>query len=440
MSSWKRCQWSHASPLGSAHGEPGVCSHAHQSLFQLPPSTWCAAVAVPHRKSSGNEIAMNLLPAPSQAPAPNYLGRPRKLRLLLRRSAKPPPSRAPVGKAAGAAHPKPPYTHERMSVLEEILAAKRAELALLQESEARGTLRRAALDAPPARDFAGALRRPDGRLAVVAEIKRRSPSKGDLAAGLDPAVVAKAYESGGAAALSVLTDLPFFGGSVDDLQRARAAVEIPALRKDFTIDETQVYESRVVGADAVLLIVAALTDDGLLTGLRELAEEVGIVALVEAHDDAELDRALAAGASIVGVNARDLGTFGEDLGLSERLAGRIPGEVTAVAESAIRAPPDAERARRAARGRARHAGAHLLQGRVDLARGIAQAEHRRRPGLLQQGGRRAAPHDRDRCGAVGERAGVCVRAVRDRQQGVHGPRVLRPEPLRQVLLGTLGHR
>src|SRR6266487_7055899 len=240
-------------------------------------------------------------------------------------------------------HPKRPYTRQCMSVLEEILAAKRAELALLQESEARGTLRRAALDAPPARDFAGALRRPDGRLAIVAEIKRRSPSKGDLAPGLDPAVVAKAYETGGAAALSVLTDRPFFGGSVDDLQGARAVVEIPALRKDFIIDETQVYESRAIGADAVLLIVAALTDDGLLTGLRELAEEVGVVALVEAHDDAELERALAAGASIVGVNARDLGTFGEDLGLSERLADRIPGEVTAVAESAIRAPADAER-------------------------------------------------------------------------------------------------
>ena len=230
-----------------------------------------------------------------------------------------------------------------MSVLEEILAAKRAELALLQESESRSTLRRAALDAPPARDFAGALRRADGRLAVVAEIKRRSPSKGDLAPGLDAAVVAKAYETGGAAALSVLTDQPFFGGSVEDLQSARAAVEIPALRKDFTIAETQVYESRAIGADAVLLIVAALTDDGLLTGLRELAEGIGIVVLVEAHDDAELDRALAAGASVVGVNARDLGTFGEDLGLSERLVDRIPGEVTAVAESAIRAPADAER-------------------------------------------------------------------------------------------------
>jgi indole-3-glycerol phosphate synthase len=230
-----------------------------------------------------------------------------------------------------------------MGVLDEILATKRAELALLHESEALDTLRRAALEARPARDFAGALRRPDGLLAVVAEIKRRSPSKGELAPDLDPAVFAKAYETGGAAALSVLTDTPFFGGSVDDLQAARAAVELPALRKDFTLAETQVYESRAIGADAVLLIVAALPDDALLAGLRQLAEDIGIVAVVEAHDDAELDRALAAGATVVGVNARDLGTFGEDLGLSERLVDRIPGEVIAVAESAIRSPADAER-------------------------------------------------------------------------------------------------
>jgi indole-3-glycerol phosphate synthase len=228
-------------------------------------------------------------------------------------------------------------------VLEEILAAKRVELALLQESEARDTLRRAALDAPPARDFADGLRRADGHLAVVAEIKRRSPSKGDLAPHLVPAVNAKAYESGGAAALSVLTDRPFFGGSVDDLQHARAAVELPVLRKDFVIDETQVYETRVIGADAVLLIVAALPDDRVLESLRALADEIGLVALVESHDDAELDRALAAGATVVGVNARDLGTFGEDLGLSERLADRIPADVTAVAESAVRTPDDARR-------------------------------------------------------------------------------------------------
>ncbi len=230
-----------------------------------------------------------------------------------------------------------------MGVLDEILAAKRAELALLQESEARNTLRRAALDAAPPRDFAGALCRPDGRLAVVAEIKRRSPSKGDLAPDLDPAVVAKAYESGGAAALSVLTDRPFFGGSVDDLQTAHAKVEIPVVRKDFVIDETQVYEARAIGADAVLLIVAALPDDAELAGLRALADEVGLAALVEVHDDAELDRALAAGATVIGVNARDLGTFGEDLGVSEELALRIPADVTAIAESAIRSPDDARR-------------------------------------------------------------------------------------------------
>jgi len=230
-----------------------------------------------------------------------------------------------------------------VSVLEEILAAKRAEFALVQESEARDTLRRAALGAPPTRDFAGALRRVDGRLAVGAEIKRRSPSKGDLAPNLDPTVTAKAYESGGAAALSVLTDRIFFGGSVDDLQRARAVVEIPVLRKDFTIDETQVYETRVIGADAVLLVVAALGDDGLLASLRARADELGLASLFEVHDGAELDRALAAGATLVGVNARDLGTFDEDLGVSERLAARIPSAVTAVAESAIRTPDDAGR-------------------------------------------------------------------------------------------------
>ncbi len=230
-----------------------------------------------------------------------------------------------------------------MGVLDDILAAKRAELALLQESEARDTLRRAALDAASTRDFAGALRRADGRLAVVAELKRRSPSKGELAPDLDPAMVAKAYEAGGATALSVLTDRPFFGGSVDDLQTARASVELPVLRKDFIIDETQVYEARAIGADAVLLIVAALPDDAELAGLRALAEDIGLAALVEAHDDAELDRALGAGAAVIGVNARDLGTFGEDLGVSEQLARRIPADVTAVAESAIRTPDDARR-------------------------------------------------------------------------------------------------
>ncbi len=178
---------------------------------------------------------------------------------------------------------------------------------------------------------------------MIAEIKRRSPSKGDLAPDLDPATTARAYESGGAAALSVLTDRPFFGGSVDDLRAAREATGLPALRKDFTIDETQVLEARAIGADALLLIVAAIPDDALLRDLRAFTGELGLAALIEVHDEDELDRALAADAAVVGVNCRDLGTFDEDLAVAERLAARVPGGVVAVAESAIRRPADAAR-------------------------------------------------------------------------------------------------
>jgi indole-3-glycerol phosphate synthase len=181
-------------------------------------------------------------------------------------------------------------------------------------------------------------------LAVIAEIKRRSPSKGDLAPDLDAGAIASEYERGGAACLSVLTDRPFFGGSVSDLQDARAAASsTPVLRKDFTIDPDQVYETRGIGADAVLLIVAAIPDDSLLHDLRTLAVELRLDVLVEAHDEAELDRALASGATCVGINARSLETFAEDLGVAERVAARVPAEVIAVAESAIRAVADAER-------------------------------------------------------------------------------------------------
>ncbi|MGH9051260.1 MAG: indole-3-glycerol phosphate synthase TrpC [Acidimicrobiia bacterium] len=228
-------------------------------------------------------------------------------------------------------------------MLAEILAAKRDEVTLLHQPATRDAIRRAALDAPRPRDFAAALRPPTGKLAVIAEIKRRSPSKGDLAPDLDPAVTAKAYETGGAAALSVLTDRVFFGGSIDDLRAARDATAVPVLRKDFTIDETQVLEARAVGADALLLIVAALPDDALLAELHAFAGDLGLTALVEVHDEAELDRALAAGAVVVGVNCRDLATFSEDLGVAERLARRLPPEVIAVAESAIRVPVDASR-------------------------------------------------------------------------------------------------
>src|SRR5438552_5217562 len=182
-----------------------------------------------------------------------------------------------------------------MAILDEILATKRDEVTVLRQPATRERIRRAALAAPPVRDFAAALRRDDGRLAVVAEIKRRSPSKGDLAPDLEPEKTAGIYEAGGAAALSVLTDHPFFGGTIGDLQAARGITALPALRKDFVIDEVQVFETRGVGADAVLLIVAAIPDDRLLADLHALALELGLAALVETHDEHEIERALAAG-------------------------------------------------------------------------------------------------------------------------------------------------
>lgn len=230
-----------------------------------------------------------------------------------------------------------------VNVLDQILATKRDEVTVLRQPQTRDLLRRTALDAPPARDFVGALRRAGGTLAVIAELKRRSPSKGDLAPDLDPEPTAKSYEAGGAAALSVLTDREYFAGTVADLQAAREAVQLPALRKDFTIDEIQIYEARAIGADAVLLIVAALPDDSLLADLHGLATELGLGVLVEAHDAVEADRAVRAGADVVGINSRDLTTFAEDLGVAESLSSLLPPGVVAVAESAIRSPADAAR-------------------------------------------------------------------------------------------------
>ena len=194
-------------------------------------------------------------------------------------------------------------------------------------------------DLPP-RDFAGALRA--GSLACIAEIKRRSPSKGDLDPGLSPELVAKEYVTGGAACLSVLTDAAFFGGSPDDLQAARQASGLPVLRKDFTVCEADVADARLMGADAVLLIAAAL-DDGELEACATLAERLGLAALVEVHDADELARALAAGARLVGVNQRDLRTFEVDHERACSLAARIPSDVVAVAESGIRDGADARR-------------------------------------------------------------------------------------------------
>ncbi|HZQ75888.1 MAG TPA: indole-3-glycerol phosphate synthase TrpC [Acidimicrobiia bacterium] len=227
-----------------------------------------------------------------------------------------------------------------MTVLDEILATKRAEVAGLA-GRAAALEAEAAAAGPSDRDFARALRRADGRLAVIAEIKRRSPSKGPLAPGLDAATTAARYAAGGAAALSVLTDGPYFDGSLADLRAARAACGLPVLRKDFTVDPVQLHEARAAGADAVLLIVAALPDDRRLADLCALAGELGLAALVEADDEAGVERALAAGARIVGVTNRNLRDFGEDLSAGVRLAGLIPPGVVAVAESAIRSVDDA---------------------------------------------------------------------------------------------------
>ncbi|HEX4491095.1 MAG TPA: indole-3-glycerol phosphate synthase TrpC [Acidimicrobiia bacterium] len=230
-----------------------------------------------------------------------------------------------------------------MAILDEILAVKRDEVTVLHQPKTRDRIQKAALNAAPPRDFTAALRRSDGRLAVISEIKRRSPSKGDLAPDLDPAALAARYESGGAAALSVLTDGPFFGGAVSDLQAAHEATALPALRKDFVIDEVQVYETRGIGADAMLLIVAAIPDDGLLSDLHSLARLLDLAVLVEAHDAAEVERAVACGAGIVGVNSRSLQTFAEDLAVGEGLASMLPPEVVRVAESAVRSVDDAAR-------------------------------------------------------------------------------------------------
>ncbi len=194
--------------------------------------------------------------------------------------------------------------------------------------------------APAPRPFRQALAQ-DG-LSVVAELKRRSPSRGDLAVDLDPAAVATAYAAGGAACLSVLTDARFFGGSPADLAMVRHAVDLPVLRKDFTVCDADVCDARLMGADAVLLIVAALTDAELVR-LRRLAGELDLAALVEVHDEDELERALDAGADLVGVNQRDLWTFEVDDERAGRLAPRIPSGVLAVAESGVRDGADAAR-------------------------------------------------------------------------------------------------
>ena len=194
----------------------------------------------------------------------------------------------------------------------------------------------------PARGFRAALETvaASGDIAVISEIKRRSPSKGDLAPGLDPVELAGQYERGGAACLSVLTDVDFFGGSIEDLVAARAASTLPVLRKDFTVSARDVCDARIMGADCVLLIAAAL-DQAELESFLKLSRAIGFDALVEIHDEAELDRAVAAGADLIGVNQRDLVTFAVDTDRAVRMAPQMPAGVVRVAESGITGPSDA---------------------------------------------------------------------------------------------------
>ena len=224
-------------------------------------------------------------------------------------------------------------------VLERIVATKREEVAVLRGRAEE--LRRACADTFPARDLAGALR---GRTTVglIAEIKRRSPGAGSIRPDLVPASLACSYEQAGAVALSVLTDGPWFGGNLSDFEAARTAVGVPVLRKDFTLVEEQVLEARVAGADAVLLIVRIL-DDVELRHLREVAESVGMTALVEVHGPVELQRALRSGARVVGINNRDLTTFTTTLDTSFELLSDIPADVLVVSESGIRSASQVDR-------------------------------------------------------------------------------------------------
>ena len=232
-----------------------------------------------------------------------------------------------------------------LGVLDAILARTRETVAREKARRPLDARHPDVAGAPALRPFAAALARP-GAIRVIAEHKRRSPSRGAIREDLEPSEVARRYEAAGAAALSVLTDAPFFGGRLAHLAEARSATGLPALRKDFVVDPWQIAEARAAGADAVLLIVAALSDGELRELLGEAAA-IGVDALVEVHDGDELERALAAGARLVGVNNRDLRTLAISLETSLALAARIPDAVVAVAESGIKSGADLRRLREA---------------------------------------------------------------------------------------------
>ena len=228
-------------------------------------------------------------------------------------------------------------TVSAVNVLEEIIEGVRADLAARQAVTSLDDLKARARTQPSAKDGVRALR--GEGVAVIAEVKRSSPSKGALAAITDPAALAGDYELGGASVISVLTEQRRFGGSLQDLKDVRARVDIPVLRKDFIVSSYQLWEARAHGADLALLIVAALEQDALVS-LIERAESIGLTPLIEVHDEREIERAVDAGAKIIGVNARDLKTLQVDRDTFARLAPHIPESIVRVAESGVRGPHD----------------------------------------------------------------------------------------------------
>jgi len=233
------------------------------------------------------------------------------------------------------------------SILQEILVTKAEEVACKQTAQDLATVSSMAADMPPVRGFSARV----GELAasgtaVIAEVKKASPSAGIIRENFQPDQIARSYEAAGAACLSVLTDSQYFKGADEYLQQARGACSLPALRKDFLLDPWQVYESRLLGADCILLIVAAL-ERARMQELDGLARELGLDVLVEVHNEAELKDALTTGATLLGVNNRDLHTFTTDLATSERLKPMIPGDRVTVTESGIHTREDVARLRRA---------------------------------------------------------------------------------------------
>jgi indole-3-glycerol phosphate synthase len=250
-----------------------------------------------------------------------------------------------------------------MSRLEKILRAKREEIELIQ---ARGPeLRRRALERTDFRSFRAALARPDGRLAVIAEVKKASPSAGVIAHTFDAVTTATNYEQAGCDAISVLTDRQFFQGDLRYLGDVRKAVSLPLLRKDFILEEIQIAESAAMGADAILLIVAALTQEKLIE-LRQAAASHHLDALVEVHTAEELQRALAGGAEIIGINNRNLATFAVDLAVTEQLSAQVPDEIVLISESGIKTAADVARVA-ACRVDAILVGEALMRGELSVA-------------------------------------------------------------------------